>query len=1563
MKQPKSGTTRASLFATAVACPGAFSSRITSGALLSVSLIGALALSQASQAATNTWTNTASDQNWDNPINWSNGHIPQVFLGFDEDAVVNATTGFPVITNDIDALPRDVLVGEAGGAGRLDHRGGIVVSGDGNYVIVGRGGGSTGTYNLANTAAVGPGLTGFAQGSGSIFTGDQLRVGAGDGTGTMNINTSGLIKVQGEFNMGEGGADATVKIDAGTIDVGSWFRVGWGGNGVDTLNMAGGSIKQHDGNAIFADGAGTGNVNQTAGTMWLNHDLWIGQNTGVSTVNLSGGSIFTRNGVPMAGRDGGVGHLNISGTGDFRSRRDFFIGQGNNAVGTVHLEAGAIANGSWVVIGRDGGSGTVDMSGGTWTKTGMNSNFIVASSGPGVMTQTGGLVDVQGGITWIGENGTLANASLTISNTAEWRTEAFSLAQNSTTGVLNLDGGTVRTHRFIGTRETNDTGVSAGTGTLNFNGSQIIATQSDSNFISTTVDSVVIKSGGMVVNSNGYNLTANQVITGTGNVVKSGAGTLSLLGANTYAGTNTVNAGGLVLGGQSVGSPSNSNPVVLTANTSFGVKLAFAGDQAVVSSLSFASGTSFNPDVGDLSGSNPTDATLKVTGAMSLTGSIPVNLKGTEFQTGVALPVLSYVPAQRSGGGTFAAGTLPPGVVSATFNDNTSTGIVSFTVTSYADREWTGNAGSNWTAANNWLDVVASVPANYVDKAIVSFNDNAAIGTVQVGSSVAPGSINVFNNTIAYALSSGGGKITGTTGLTKTGSGDLSITGLANDYTGVTRLTGGNVTIDSLTNGGVASSIGAATASPANLVLGGGGKLIYTGVAATINRGLTLEGSASLDTANNLSLSGSVLRTVATDGEFIKLGAGTLTLSGAENRLGALRPQGGSIVFDGTAGPQVNLSSALLLNNGASVTLNNNTKLATGDLTVGENSGSNTLTLNGNAFLETQNRVLLGDNTSTGTLILSGTSQIVQSGGWISVGQNGTGGTGILTVKDNASYYQVDSDMNITDNSNTVGTLNLQNNGLIDVNNVFWGKSAGTNATVNISGGTFNAHGFMRVGDNETSISAVNITGGNVNVYGSDAYIGQGGDALWTQSGGTANFDCWVVIGRLGTSDSVVNVSGGSFNLTKIGRNIIVAEDGKATINVSNTGVVSNTGGRIDLATRENDTGIVNVTAGGTLTARGISAEAHAGATSTLTLNNANITAAPYAYPNFMYGIGTATIGAGGVTINPNGQSLQLAQVFSGTGNLTKTGAGAIALDGVNTYGGTTTVSAGTLGGTGSVAGPLVVNSGAKLAPGHSVGTFTAGATTLSAGSTYAYEIDGATGDQLVVNGNLNVTGSTLAITQLNPASASSYVVASYTGTLTQPFAAVTLNGAALPAGWTLNYGTGTNSQITLTVPATPYTTWINGFPSILPADRDPGDDPDGDRSSNLTEFALDGVPNSGSNSGLTALLLQDTAAPTGKELTLIVAVRDGAVFAAGPNGTQVATKDGVTYTIQGSLNLTFPNSAVVKVGGASDTAAGTSLPSLVGTPWEYHTFRLSASEGLPNGSKGFLRVQVTAAP
>jgi autotransporter-associated beta strand protein len=107
--------------------------------------------------------------------------------------------------------------------------------------------------------------------------------------------------------------------------------------------------------------------------------------------------------------------------------------------------------------------------------------------------------------------------------------------------------------------------------------------------------------------------------------------------------------------------------------------------------------------------------------------------------------------------------------------------------------------------------------------------------------------------------------------------------------------------------------------------------------------------------------------------------------------------------------------------------------------------------------------------------------------------------------------------------------------------------------------------------------------------------------------------------------------------------------------------------------------------------------------------------------PAFMQGLSTAFIRKGGATIDSAGFSLTIAQALldgSGNGGLTKTGLGTLLLDGTNTYAGATTVIEGTLGGNGSIAGPMIVQSGATLAPGASIGTLSVNNTVRLLGTT-----------------------------------------------------------------------------------------------------------------------------------------------------------------------------------------------------------------------------------------------------
>ncbi len=139
----------------------------------------------------------------------------------------------------------------------------------------------------------------------------------------------------------------------------------------------------------------------------------------------------------------------------------------------------------------------------------------------------------------------------------------------------------------------------------------------------------------------------------------------------------------------------------------------------------------------------------------------------------------------------------------------------------------------------------------------------------------------------------------------------------------------------------------------------------------------------------------------------------------------------------------------------------------------------------------------------------------------------------------------------------------------------------------------------------------------------------------------------------------------------------------------------------------------------------------------------------------------------------------------SGASNLNKRGSGTLLLNADNTYTGLTTVEAGTLGGTGSIAGPVTVKAGATLAPGASGGTLTVGILTMDANSTYECEAD----DLIAVLGDLDISGGNVTLELMDSAFSKGGTMPIFTyGTFDDALANFVLDATAL-------VGTGLLSQ------------------------------------------------------------------------------------------------------------------------------------------------------------------------
>jgi fibronectin-binding autotransporter adhesin len=187
------------------------------------------------------------------------------------------------------------------------------------------------------------------------------------------------------------------------------------------------------------------------------------------------------------------------------------------------------------------------------------------------------------------------------------------------------------------------------------------------------------------------------------------------------------------------------------------------------------------------------------------------------------------------------------------------------------------------------------------------------------------------------------------------------------------------------------------------------------------------------------------------------------------------------------------------------------------------------------------------------------------------------------------------------------------------------------------------------------------------------------------------------------------------------------------------------------------------------------------------------------------------------------GLNTTFAGMIQQNAGLTVTGGSLTLTNSADSYTGATTINGGTLfdncnisasavgfgtaansilGGNGTLGGVVTVANGGIIAPGataSSIGTLTASAGVTFTGATAAYDddINAAGLSDLLATTNLNLgTTSTLNVNVLDSTSGSPYTIATYSGTLTGTFATTNL-----PAGYSIDYGTGTNSSITLIVP------------------------------------------------------------------------------------------------------------------------------------------------------------------
>jgi autotransporter-associated beta strand protein len=330
---------------------------------------------------------------------------------------------------------------------------------------------------------------------------------------------------------------------------------------------------------------------------------------------------------------------------------------------------------------------------------------------------------------------------------------------------------------------------------------------------------------------------------------------------------------------------------------------------------------------------------------------------------------------------------------------------------------WDIAGGGTWdTTTANWTTGTSTSTFSNGDQ--VTFG-NSAGGSISLSGALAPISLTVSAAAGSYTFSgaTAGDKITGSTGLAKTGAGILALSS-DNDFVGGTNITGGTVQIDGagrLGSGGITlssgatlqSTAGSAVALPNDVVIGSGGGTIDTGSQnLSVASMSSLSGLLTKSGAGNLTVNGNF---VSSSGGGVTVAAGNLVLGGGPTASGIynLNASGvltGNLVLSGT--------QRMNVNDGANLSGAGQVQLAT--------SGALLSNLSGNA----------GGTISAG-VGLNSTGQSFTAGSWsgatytpgsfratIGATQGPTGVAGTLVVNGAISG---DADLDLSNNSTTGG--------------------------------------------------------------------------------------------------------------------------------------------------------------------------------------------------------------------------------------------------------------------------------------------------------------------------------------------------------------------------------------------------------------------------------------------------------------------------------------------------------------------------------------------------------------
>ncbi|MDP9920741.1 outer membrane autotransporter protein [Variovorax boronicumulans] len=547
---------------------------------------------------------------------------------------------------------------------------------------------------------------------------------------------------------------------------------------------------------------------------------------------------------------------------------------------------------------------------------------------------------------------------------------------------------------------------------------------------------------GGIVALNARRLTVNQsvntsyvgIITGTGGtLLKEGTGTLNLLGANTYTGGTTINAGTLAVNGSVAG-----NVQVNSGGT-------LVGTGTVAGNVVVASGATLSP------GNSP--GTLTIGGDLTLgSGSTTVFELGQSGAVGGVSNDLVNV-----GGNLTLGGTLRATASSAGWYRLFDYGVGNPATTlsgSFGSTNVTGTSG--FTTASHQISTTVPGPG-------------------------VPGQVNLSVLGAGQSLQFWNGSVTTSGGLELVG-GAGTWDGFGTNWSVANGSTAGNwlgsVAVFAGPAGGTVTVQGPQSFD--TLQFATDGYSLGAGVGGALAIAPATGGKATINTDAGISASIAAALTNGSGGGngLVKVGSGTLTLSGANTY---------------TGGTAINEGTLIAASNGA---------LGTGAVTV-DNSANRAATLRVDAGVSPANTIVLNNGAT-----LDNAGSIVR---------NGAGGFAVASVRGGATVHNTGGSLSATGNGGMGVDIDARGGAALGVVN----NTSGGLITANVAG--VRILGAGSVTNNASTISANGNGGMGVEIVaGTGTVVNQNGSLIEGQGFGVALSDG----GSITNAGSVIRATG-----------------------------------------------------------------------------------------------------------------------------------------------------------------------------------------------------------------------------------------------------------------------------------------------------------------------------------------------------------------------------------------------------------------------------------------------------